>query len=166
MPESCLSYIARDEKCSKRCDPKFFPKKYTSEKYGYIGGYYGALTEELMMKEIRARGPIPGQILFPQSLFYYKQGIYSNFHKLKHKSSITNKPMISRDIDWEKVEHSILIIGWGVEDGVKYWICMNSWGSHFGEKGFFKVLRGVNEINIETMGDVFRIKVEDRRSFE
>ena len=29
----------------------------TVENTGYIGGYYGANTEELMIKELRARGP-------------------------------------------------------------------------------------------------------------
>lgn len=30
--------------------------------------------------------------------------------------------------------HAVTIIGWGETDsGLKYWICQNSWGSHWGE---------------------------------
>jgi Papain family cysteine protease len=51
----------------------------------------------------------------------------------------------------EKGGHSIVIIGWGEEEqgGTKYWICQNSWGSHWGEDGYFRIRRGTNECKIE-----------------
>lgn len=48
--------------------------------------------------------------------------------------------------------HAVKIIGWGVERGVHYWLCANSWGTSWGDHGFFKILRGVNECGIE--GDI------------
>jgi cathepsin B len=46
--------------------------------------------------------------------------------------------------------HAIKIIGWGVtSDGVKYWLIANSWNETWGEKGYFRMLRGVNECGIE-----------------
>jgi len=44
---------------------------------------------------------------------------------------------------------AVAIIGWGEEQGVKYWIAAFSWGSDWGEHGYAKIRRGTNEIGIE-----------------
>lgn len=46
--------------------------------------------------------------------------------------------------------HAILIVGWGVENEQDYWIIKNSWNEQWGDGGFFKIVRGVNECNIES----------------
>jgi cathepsin B len=36
--------------------------------------------------------------------------------------------------------HAVKILGWGTaDDGTNYWICANSWGSNWGEDGFFRI---------------------------
>ena len=45
--------------------------------------------------------------------------------------------------------HAVKIVGWGVENGTKYWKVANSWNPYWGEKGFFRIVRGKNECGIE-----------------
>ncbi len=45
--------------------------------------------------------------------------------------------------------HAVKIIGWGIENNEKYWLISNSFGSEWGDQGYFKMLRGVGECAIE-----------------
>jgi cathepsin X len=86
-----------------------------------------------MMQEIYQRGPISCGIAVPDDLFHnYTGGIYED------KSG-------EMDID-----HEISVVGYGVENGVKFWVVRNSWGTYWGENGFFRVVRGKNNIAIES----------------
>lgn len=61
--------------------------------------------------------------------------------------------------------HAVKILGWGYENGTAYWLAANSWNVNWGDDGkvanlchcvilykflgFFKVLRGKDEVGIE-----------------
>ena len=49
--------------------------------------------------------------------------------------------------------HAVKILGWGTENGTPYWLVANSWNYDWGDKGYFKILRGSNECGIEE--DIF-----------
>jgi cathepsin X len=144
--ETCSPYRARGHtngyKCSnttmcKDCpgfgveDPDcFVPNSYNIyqvEEYAEVTG------EQAMMQEIYERGPIVCGISVPDDLFlHYTGGIYQD------KTNNT------------EIVHDIAVVGYGIEDGVKYWLVRNSWGSYWGESGFFRVVRGINNIAIES----------------
>jgi len=50
--------------------------------------------------------------------------------------------------------HAVKVLGWGVDtSSTPYWIVANSWNTHWGDKGYFKILRGNDECGIEDEGD-------------
>jgi len=46
--------------------------------------------------------------------------------------------------DWV-VNHAVTLVGYGVEDGKKYWLIQNSWGKYWGENGRIRILRSDDE---------------------
>ena len=102
---------------SGACVPKKASRYFTVSEYGLIKG------QEQMKREIFTRGPISCSVdSTPMS--GYTGGI------ITQKSDDHN--------------HAISVVGWGVENGVDYWLVRNSWGGYWGYGGYFKVLRDDN----------------------
>jgi C1A family cysteine protease len=45
--------------------------------------------------------------------------------------------------------HEVAIVGWGVEKGVEFWVGRNSWGTYWGESGFFRIRMHKHNLGIE-----------------
>jgi len=125
---TCQQYQAKNMECSDyntcmNCDPSngCFPvKNYPKVTVSEYGSTYG---DSNIMAEIYARGPVAAYIN-ANCIEEYKGGIapYDNCN-----AKMTN--------------HAIQINGWGTENGTDYWIGRNSWGTYWGEHGFFKINR-------------------------
>lgn len=110
--------------------PSCFPVKkmirYRAKEYGRLSG------EHAIMKEI-LNGPVTcGLACNDDFTFNYSAGIYED------------------KTGFMAIDHDVEVVGWGEEDGVKYWHVRNSWGTYWGMNGFFKIVRGKNNLAIES----------------
>ena len=87
-----------------------------------------------MKSELAVHGPISCGIDATPEFHNYKGGIYS---QVLDSSA--------------EINHEIEVVGYGVnEEGVEYWIGRNSWGTYWGDHGFFYMKMGENNLLIET----------------
>jgi len=56
-----------------------------------------------------------------------------------------------RSCDPKGLDHGVAIVGFGVEAGQKYWKIRNSWGPSWGEKGYYRIVRGSGKCGLNTL---------------
>lgn len=58
--------------------------------------------------------------------------------------------IINNTQKYSEITHIINLVGFGEENGIKYWIGRNSFGTFWGEEGWFRIVRGINSLLIES----------------
>jgi len=106
-------------------------KKWEDEKH-FASAIYYVNGEKDMVAELSMKGPVEASLAIYEDFMVYTSGVYHH---------VSGKLL---------GYHSIKVLGYGVDDGTKYWLVANSWNEHWGEKGFFRILRGNDECEIET----------------
>ncbi|XP_063528980.1 uncharacterized protein LOC134740465 [Cydia strobilella] len=61
------------------------------------------------------------------------------------------------------MNHAVLLVGYGIENGTKYWLVKNSFGPNWGEYGYFRNLRGVAACGIGVHYTATATVVQDKR---
>jgi C1A family cysteine protease len=52
------------------------------------------------------------------------------------------------DCDPDAIDHCVTMVGYGVDNGTPFWRIKNSWGTDWGENGFYRLIRGTGACGI------------------
>lgn len=113
-----------------------------------------------MMKEIDEYGPILCGISFytksdgagPAWSLDRRDNLWGKYADLVSKGYVI-RPALDADeyyTGFDRGGHALVIYGFGEQNGTKYWLARNSWGSDWGSNGSIRIERGVNAWSIES----------------
>ena len=109
----------------KGCSPQPTYKKYFVDEFGLVNGT-AAMEAELQ------RGPIACTVAVTDELEKYTGGVFKDTTGAK------------------SLDHSISVVGYGTDEkGGDYWVVRNSWGTYWGETGWARIAKGINNLGIE-----------------
>lgn len=136
--------------CPSTCDADASGdhKDFASDKYTFKGDTQTASGEKDVQKMIMTGGPVETAFTVYSDFENYAGGIY-------HHTS--GEPAGG---------HAVKIVGWGSENGVKYWKVANSWNPYWGEGGYFRIRRGTEGIEDQVIGAAHDAKWAKMHSFD
>ncbi|CAD6189184.1 unnamed protein product [Caenorhabditis auriculariae] len=130
--DPCKHDLYPTPKCEKRCVSAYTDKTYAEDKFHGHSAYGVKDDVEAIQKEILTYGPVEVAFEVYEDFLNYAGGVYVH----------TGGKLGGG--------HAVKMLGWGVDQGIPYWLVANSWNTDWGEDGFFRILRGVDECGIES----------------
>merc|ERR1711924_265167 len=126
--------VQNSSKGPRACDPSAEAphKDFMNDKFTFSGSIISPSGEQAIQQAMIEGGPVEVAFTVFSDFENYAGGIY------QHKSGS------------QVGGHAVKMVGWGLENGVKYWKVANSWNPYWGEKGYFRIIRGQNECGIES----------------
>ncbi|KAB1257091.1 Pro-cathepsin H [Camelus dromedarius] len=121
MGEDTYPYKGKDDDC------KFQPSKAIAFVKDVVNITMN--DEASMVEAVGLHNPVSFAFEVTNDFLLYRKGIYSS--PFCHKTP-------------DKVNHAVLAVGYGEENGTPYWIVKNSWGTRWGMNGYFLIERGKN----------------------
>lgn len=125
---TCSTFTAGGGKCVAL---DYFPNATIAEYGEIIMHNDDAKRVEMIKSEIHARGPVSASVNADPLQDFMGGEIFDD-------ESAGKSP-----------DHVVSIVGWGKEDDKEFWIVRNSWGTYWGEEGFFRVVTGKNMLGLE-----------------
>ncbi|XP_039749947.1 pro-cathepsin H-like [Pararge aegeria] len=128
----------------------------TQMEYGLYLDEMGRCKLENMTKFYNIRGfaAVPPLSVNAMKVALYKYGpvtvaINANERVMNYNNGIFFDPTCNDD----SPNHGVVVVGYGVRDGVDYWIVKNSWGEDYGEDGY--ILFSATENNCHLLEGAF-----------
>ncbi|XP_065883682.1 procathepsin L-like [Dysidea avara] len=124
--EASYPYRAHDEKCA------FKPQNVVANDTGCVD--IKSKDEAGLTDAIAHIGPISVAMDASHSSFqFYSRGVYEPFF-----------------CSQTRLDHGVLAVGYGTDEGKDIFIVKNSWGTSWGMDGYFNLIRGKNKCGIST----------------
>ncbi len=137
VKETCFPYTestSNDTKCVSKCSTWNTQVWKTNSSYKVVVDPNATTSDPIaninaIKNAIVNYGPVEVGFIVYYDFDSYSSGIYSH------------------TTDDRRGYHAVSIVGYGVEDGLPYWIVKNSWGSSWGDNGYFKIAMGDSMID-------------------
>ncbi|KAL7033589.1 hypothetical protein ACKWTF_007645 [Chironomus riparius] len=99
---------------------------------------------------VRSYVKLPVNEEYIKEVLFLHGPLYASFHASDAFTAYSNGIFTDPNGDCygEKSNHAALLVGWGSEHGLDYWILKNSYDTWWGEGGYFRIARGYNLCNI------------------
>merc|ERR1711988_1778190 len=115
-----------------------------------MGVAMGEEYEDLMATVLLKNGPLAVAIN-ANGMEYYEFGITGCESIAGSTYCEAGSISTTTPCDPTSLDHGVLAVAYGVQEGTDYWVIKNSWGSEWGEEGYYRIERGDNHCGVANM---------------